>query len=87
MLHVEGIPWRGDKGVCKIANESFRIVTKFRYLEVVAVNQNYIMKRKLKLGSAYYCSFQKVLFCHPVSKSLKLKILQHYNSSYCFVWV
>jgi len=61
----------------KIDNSSIEWVEEFKYLGRTLTNQNSIqeeIKRRLKLGNAYYYSVQNLLPSSLLSKKLKIKI-------------
>ena len=61
----------------KTDNSSFEMLEEFRYLGTTLTNQNSVqeeMKSRLKSGTAYYGSVQKLLSSSLLSKNLKIKI-------------
>jgi hypothetical protein len=67
----------GQNQNIRIANESFKNVTKLRYLWTTLTNQNDIhdeMKSRLNSGNACYYSVQNLLSIRRLSKNLKIKI-------------
>jgi hypothetical protein len=67
----------GQNHNIKIASRSFVNVAKFRYLGMIATNQNLIqeeIKRRLNLGNACYYSIQNLLCSCLLSENMKLNI-------------
>ena len=61
----------------KVDNGSIERVEEFKYLGTTLTNQNSIqkeIKRRLKLGNAFYHSVQNLLSSSLLSKNLKIKI-------------
>jgi hypothetical protein len=66
----------GQNQDIKVANRSFENVSQFKYLGTVR-NQNLIeeeIKRRFNSGNACYHSVQNLLFSHPLSRNLKIRI-------------
>jgi hypothetical protein len=53
----------------------------------VARLQEAEIKKRLKSANTWCHSVQNLLSSSLLSKSVKIKILQHYNLAGCFVWV
>jgi hypothetical protein len=67
----------GQNQNIRIANESYEIVAKFKYLEMTLTNENDIhdvIKSRLNLGNVCYYSVQNLLSFCLKSKNLKIKI-------------
>jgi hypothetical protein len=67
----------GQKHSMKIANRSFEVVAKFKYLGTTLTDQNCMHEEtnsRLNSGNACYHSVQSLLSSHLLSRSLKIKI-------------
>jgi hypothetical protein len=67
----------GQRQSIKIANRSFEVMAKFKYLGTILTDQNYIheeIKSRLNSGNACYHLVQSLLSSRLLSKNVKVKI-------------
>jgi hypothetical protein len=67
----------GQNHDIKIASRWFENVAQFKYLGMTVTNKILIqeeVKRRLNSGNACYHSVQNLLFSHPLSKNIKIRI-------------
>jgi hypothetical protein len=68
----------GQTHSTEIGNRSFEDVTKFKYLETILTDKNYIheeIKNRLNSGNACYHSVECLLFYSLLSRNEKVKII------------
>jgi hypothetical protein len=80
----------GQKRSMKIANGSFEVVAKFKYLGTTPTDQNCMqeeIKSRLNSGNACCRSVHSLLSYRLLSGKVEVKIYKNHNSTSCFVWV
>jgi hypothetical protein len=67
----------GQKRSIKIANRSFEVVAKFKYLGTTLTDQNHMhegISSRINSGNACCRSVHSLLFSHLLSRNVKVKI-------------